>query len=26
MTAEEAMKFGHIDKIIEHRPMPAEEK
>jgi ATP-dependent Clp protease, protease subunit len=26
MTAEEALKFGHIDKIIEHRPMPDEEK
>ncbi len=26
MTAEEALKFGHIDKIIEHRPMPDDEK
>jgi len=25
MTAEEALKFGHIDKIIEHRPMPDDE-
>jgi ATP-dependent Clp protease protease subunit len=26
MTAEEALKFGHIDKIIEHRPIPDEGK
>lgn len=26
MTAEEALKFGHIDKIIEHRPIPEEGK
>jgi ATP-dependent Clp protease protease subunit len=26
MTAEEALKFGHIDKIIEHRPVLEEGK
>jgi ATP-dependent Clp protease protease subunit len=26
MTAEEALKFGHIDKIIEHRPIPEDSK
>ena len=26
MTAEEALKFGHVDKVLEKRPAPEEEK